>query len=47
MRIDGGTNAYSCSHFVVCRTGMVNIHKVDSDERKVAGVAQALLGQKA
>ena len=41
----GAQNAYSCTKFVVCSTGMVNIHMVDSDERRVAGVAQALLGQ--
>jgi len=41
----GAQNAYSCTKFVVCSTGMVNVHMVDSDERKIAGVAQALLGQ--
>jgi hypothetical protein len=43
----GAQNAYSCTNFVVCSTGMVNIHMVDSDERKVAGMAQALLRQEA
>ena len=41
----GAQNAYSCTKFVICSTGMVNLHTEDSDDRKVASVAQALLGQ--
>jgi len=41
----GAQNAYSCTKFAVCSTGMVNIHMMYSDERKVAGVAQVLPGQ--
>jgi hypothetical protein len=43
--LTGAQNAYSCTKFVVCSTGMVNFHTGDSDERKVASVAQMLLGQ--
>jgi hypothetical protein len=43
----GAQNACSCTSFVIGSTGMVNIHMVDSDERKVAGMAQALLRQEA